>query len=107
MFCSIYLTFPTEQHAMRICEVLLEKQLIACANLFPVHSLYRWKGELCDEKEWAAVLKGRSEQYDIIEKAVIEMHPYDVPCIVKYDIVQGHRPYLDWINESINAQRSD
>jgi periplasmic divalent cation tolerance protein len=38
--------------------------------------------------------------YQEFYRAVLEIHPYEVPCIVRYTISDGHIPYLEWVEES-------
>jgi hypothetical protein len=37
-------------------------------------------------------MRRRSEE---IEKRIMELHPYDCPCIVAWAIEAGHQSYLD------------
>ncbi len=48
--CVLYVTAsPSQSEAL--AKSLLAKRLIACANITPVRSLYRWKGESCDDRD--------------------------------------------------------
>jgi periplasmic divalent cation tolerance protein len=42
----IYITNPSKKEAKRLAKHLIEKRLIACANIFPIESLYWWKNKL-------------------------------------------------------------
>ena len=48
--CILYVTVPPSQSEALI-KSLLARRLIACANITPVRSLYRWKGKDCDDRE--------------------------------------------------------
>ena len=43
------------------------------------------------------LIKTRTELFEKLEKAVRQVHPYEVPEIVGVRIERGSRPYLDWI----------
>jgi periplasmic divalent cation tolerance protein len=62
--------------------------------------MYSWKGNFEKEEEYIVLLKIRSADFLMVAKAIARNHPYEVPCIVKYDIAAGFQPYLDWIMES-------
>ena len=34
-------------------------------------------------------------------------HPYDVPCVLRCAIAEGHQPYLDLMSESVLATSSE
>lgn len=97
---SVYLTFAEREDARRVAGALLERRLIACANLFPTGaSLYRWQGEVVEEEELVMICKTSADRLPALRDAVVELHPYEVPCIVALPAVDGHRPYLDWVVE--------
>lgn len=95
---SIYMTCPDEKSASDIAQNLLGQNLIACANILPaVRSLYKWDGDIQDDAECVVIMKARKADFPAIERTVIEQHPYDVPCLIAWPIVEGHAPYLEWL----------
>lgn len=94
---SVYITTDTKDTAKKIARHLLKKRLIACANIFPIDSMYWWNGKIAEDAEFAVILKTRADKFTEIEKEVKKMHPYDNPCIVVWNIEKGSRDYLDWI----------
>lgn len=100
MYSTVLVTAPDLDASRRISKYVVEAKLAACANIFPIDSIYRWKGEIMEEGEYAILLKIRTEDFESLRTAVMELHPYEVPCIVRYEISDGHEPYLDWISES-------
>lgn len=94
----IYTTFPDADSAAEVAEKLLKKKLAACANILPsVRSIYVWKGKMQDENEVIMILKTTTQKYEAMEKEIISLHPYDVPCIVGLPIDIGNESFLDWI----------
>jgi periplasmic divalent cation tolerance protein len=100
MYSTVLVTAPDLETSRRISRNLVERRLAACANIFPIDSIYRWKGEIMEEDEYAVLLKIRTEDFEALRTAVLELHPYEVPCIVRYEIREGHATYLNWIRES-------
>jgi periplasmic divalent cation tolerance protein len=92
----IYITNPTKKVAKKIAKHLLQKRLIACANIFPINSLYWWEGKICDEKEFVLIAKTVEEKFEKIKKEVEKIHPFSIPCIVKIRVAPNEK-YLDWL----------
>ena len=55
----VYITCKDSKEAGRISMHLLRKRLITCANIFPIKSLYWWKGKIEKSKEALLILKTR------------------------------------------------
>ena len=93
----IYMTCPVAE-ARPIARALLERRLIACANIMPPHeSLYWWQGKIDNGSESAVVMKTRPELFEKARAAICELHSYDCPCIVAWPLTVGHDPFLKWI----------
>jgi len=96
--CPVFLfTYPDEETARTISRYLIERRLAACSNILAIGSIYRWEGEIEESSEFASLLKIRSEDFLAVVEAIRQMHPYDVPCIVRYDIAEGSEDYLKWV----------
>ena len=100
-FIFLYTTVNKKKGAQRIAKILLQKHLIACANIFPIDSHYWWQNKIQHDKEFGMVLKTKAINYRKIEKEIEKIHPYDCPCLVSFEIKGGYKPYLDWIFDSI------
>lgn len=100
MFATVLVTTPDLGTTERISRALIEKRLTACANYFPVRSMYVWERELERAEEYLLLLKVRSSDFAAVTEEIVRLHPYEVPCIVKYEIEDGFVPYLNWIKDS-------
>lgn len=96
-YVSVYVTCPDKDTARAIARAMLERRLVACANLLPVGSMYWWEGRIEESDEVAMFMKAPAENAARVIEAVAAMHPYDVPCAVAFPLVEGHAPYFDWI----------
>lgn len=103
-FVSVYVTIGSEEDAIALARALLERRLVACANVLPGRSLYRWQGEIEDARECVMFLKTRRALVPAVEAAVAELHPYDVPCCVALDIASGLAPYLEWVDRETRSE---
>lgn len=102
-YCSVYVTASNADEASRIGRTLVEEKLVACANILPIKSIYRWQGNIEEAGEVAMFLKTRCELADRVIERVKALHSYEVPCIVALPIEKGNPDYLRWIQESTMA----
>ena len=98
-FLMFYLTHPDEATARRIADHLVHSRLAACANIFPITSAYWWEGAVQGGGEWMTVVKTRLSLEDRLEAEVRKLHPYAVPCILRFE-VRANADYEYWIMES-------
>ena len=97
-FIIIYIAYPNLKEAKRVTGILLKQRLIACANYFPVASVYRWKGKVENAKEVVSILKTKRTNWGKVKKAVEAIHPYETPCIMKLE-VEANKSFADWIEK--------
>jgi periplasmic divalent cation tolerance protein len=101
-FLIFYTTHPSEEVARTLGEALLQKRLIACANYFPMHSAYHWQGALEYEAEFVAVLKTRLDLETQVETFLLQNHPYQTPCVLRWE-ARANADYERWIDEETKA----
>ena len=101
-YCAILVTAGSRPEARRIARALLEHRLVACANIVPgVESHYWWQGKLNHAREWLLVMKTRRSRFRAVERAVKQLHSYQVPEIIALPLAAGQADYLRWIDESL------
>lgn len=99
MFIVIYITNPSEKVANDIANHLIERKMVACANVFPIKSMYWWQGNIERDDEYVTILKTRPELWGKVKNEVENVHPYDTPCIMKWEVT-ANAAYENWIKES-------
>jgi periplasmic divalent cation tolerance protein len=93
-------TAPADR-APELARRIVEEKLAACVNILPgVRSIYVWKGEVCDDSEALLVIKTRAALFEALRARVVALHPYEVPEVIELPILDGHAPYLKWLDES-------
>lgn len=93
-----YITCKDKKEAVRISRHLLNKRLIACSNMFPISSLYWWKGKIVNDKEFVIIAKTTEKNFKILEKEVKKMHSYEIPAILKIK-TDANKDYMHWVKE--------
>jgi periplasmic divalent cation tolerance protein len=92
-------TTNTQSSAENIGEILVKNKLVACVNIVEkVTSIYEWKGEIVKDKEYLLLIKTKKELFKALEEKIKEIHPYQLPEIIAFDINQGSEEYLKWID---------
>jgi periplasmic divalent cation tolerance protein len=95
-------TFPNQDIAARVARQLVEERLAACVNLVPsVRSIYRWKGEICDDQEVMVVCKTSSATALTMRTRLVALHPAELPEVIQLDVTSGHSKYLSWVIDEV------
>jgi len=102
-YCTLYVTVPDKAEAVALSRTLLEEKLVACANISDAMlSLYEWDGEICEDYERAIFMKTSTALAGQVITRIKQLHSYDTPCIVQWDITGGSEAYLKWIGERVD-----
>ncbi|MEQ8165953.1 MAG: divalent-cation tolerance protein CutA [Alphaproteobacteria bacterium] len=95
----VYVTCGSKEEADRVARVLLEEELIACANIIGnASSLYRWKGKVVEDTEAVLIAKTKEKLVRTVTDRIKSLHSYDCPCIVSLAIEGGNSAFLEWVN---------
>jgi periplasmic divalent cation tolerance protein len=93
----VILSTVPESESPRIAETLVSERLVACVNAMPVRSCYRWKGEICTDREELLVMKTRESLFPRVMERLKGLHPYEVPEILAIPVWGGYGGYLEWV----------
>lgn len=99
----IYITTSNQEEAEKISTLLLEEKLIACANIFPIKSMYWWEGKIVKSQECILIVKTMEDNFDEISQLVKKVHSYQVPCITKIPI-QADSKFFEWLQGQIRLR---
>ena len=81
-----------------MARLLVTEKLVACCNISDgMTSVYEWDGKICEDQEVALFLKTKQELAEKTTARIADLHPYDTPCIIQWDISGGHKDYLKWL----------
>lgn len=93
-------TFNNKEEAQCVAEILLDKKLIACGQIFDIESHYIWQGQREITQEYCLVMKARKNSFVAIENEIKKHHSYDCPEIVAIDLADLSLDYCKWIYEN-------
>ena len=78
---AVVTTVGDKKEAHRMAHALVEAGLAACAQIEKIDSVYAWKGAIEHGKEYRVLFKTTSDSYDAVERAIRDLHSYELPAI--------------------------
>ena len=100
----VYIVCKNKKEAKKIGLKLVEKKLAGCCNIFPIDSIYRWKGKTINDKEAVLIAKSVKENFEEIRKEVEKLHSYTTPCILEFPIKMVNSKYLNWLKTELRRK---
>lgn len=98
---TIYITAPRDA-AGDIARVLVEDRLAACVNVVECTSTYWWDAEIHEDDEAILFAKTTEAAYEQLIDRLVEEHPYDVPCIERFDEETILPTFADWRADAVD-----
>lgn len=100
---AVVTTVASRKEARALARALVEAQLAACAQISRIESIYPWKGAIEQGKEYRVLFKTLDEHYAAVERAIRELHSYELPAIHAFPMMHVSDAYAAWIEENIRA----
>jgi periplasmic divalent cation tolerance protein len=99
----IYIPCGSEDEARSISRALIERGLVACANIYPSRSIYRWKGEWADEVEHVVFAKTTADLAAEAAEAAEQLHSYEIPCVIVLVPTSANEAYVAWVTNEVRG----
>lgn len=97
-----------EEQGNEIASELVARRHAACVNVIQgVKSYYRWQGKICRDSEYLLIIKTMASEYPMVAETIRELHSYDLPEILAFDIAKGDPSFLEWIAGSLDKNAAD
>ena len=96
----VYITCKDRKEAEKISMHLLKKRIIACANIFPIKSMYWWNNKIAKHNENVIIAKTSNKNFKKVENEIKKMHSYEIPCIIKIDAA-ANSDYEAWAKKEL------
>jgi periplasmic divalent cation tolerance protein len=101
---AVVTTVGNHDEATRMATALVERGIAACAHISEIASVYTWNGAVRNEREFRVLFKTTREQYDAVERAIRELHSYELPAIYAVALERVWAPYAAWIDENSRGE---
>lgn len=99
----IVTTVGTEDQAYTIAREIVARRQAACVNIVPgIRSIYRWKGKICKDGELLLIVKTMEAEFESVAATIRELHSYELPEILAFNVGRGEQRFLAWIAGSID-----
>lgn len=90
-------TVDSEAAAQQLAAGAVQARLAACAQVSgPIHSVFRWEGEVRTEREWRVEFKTAADRTAALVEHLQAAHSYDVPEIVVAE-ARSSAAYGGWV----------
>jgi periplasmic divalent cation tolerance protein len=90
----------TEEQALDVAHALVRARRAACVNIVPnVHSVYRWKGRVCDDGEMLLIIKTRASQFEAVRETIHRVNTYELPEVLGYRVDMASPGFSAWIEK--------
>jgi periplasmic divalent cation tolerance protein len=103
-FLLVVTTVGRREDADRLARTLVERGLAACAQISAIDSYYAWDGAVQHEGELRILFKVAPAAYDDAERAIRELHAYELPAIHAIAVAHAHAPYAEWVAANSKAE---
>ena len=100
-YIQVVTTIDNKKTAEEIAVSVINKKFAACVQISSCSSIYRWQGKVEQSDEFICTMKSRADLYPMLERAIREVHTYDVPEIIATKITDGGSDYLDWLEQEL------
>ena len=91
----------TEEQALDIAHALVRNHRAACVNIVPnVHSIYRWKGRVCDDGEFLLLIKSTAREFDSVRETIQKLNTYELPEVLAYRVDEASPAFASWISKT-------
>ncbi len=96
----VYCTTGNRDEALTIGRAIVTERLAACANVLDgLTSVYHWNETLQEEGEALLLLKTPTERVEDVIRRIRELHRYDCPAIVSWELTAACADYERWVCE--------
>ncbi|MGE5412984.1 MAG: divalent-cation tolerance protein CutA [Syntrophomonadaceae bacterium] len=97
----------TEEQALDVAHALVRGRRAACVNIVPnIHSVYRWKGRVCDDGEMLLIIKTRASQFEGVREIIQRVNTYELPEVLGYRVDNASPAFANWIEKMTAAPGS-
>jgi len=101
-------TLPADADGGAFARALVDERLAACVNVLPaMTSIYRWKGQVEQDREQQVIIKTTRDRLAALEARVRDLHMYELPEFLVIAAGGGAEAYLAWVDESVGFPEDD
>ena len=100
---AVVTTVDSEELARSIARTLVERRLAACVQISAISSVYEWRDDIAEDAEFRLIAKTKAARYADVERAILELHSYDLPAVYALDVQHCSVAYDDWVADQVRG----
>ena len=90
----------TEDQALDVANALVRSRRAACVNIIPnIHSVYRWKGRVCDDGEMLLIIKTLASKFEAVRETIHKVNTYELPEVMAYRADWASPGFKNWVEK--------
>ena len=101
-YCMIEVAFGNKEEANKAIDELLNKRLVASCQMLESNSIWNWKHEREQSKEYIVLMKTQVSLQNKIYDVIKNIHSYDCFEFAVFELSSCNEDYLNWIELETN-----
>lgn len=102
----LYTTVGSLKEAEHLARQAVEARLVICVNIIPgTQSIYAGDDKIESAVECCMIFKTMPNHLPLLERWVMEHHPYDTPAILKWE-ADSSEPFYQYVVDRLQGQLS-
>lgn len=101
-YCMIEVAFDNKKEANKAIDELLNKRLVASCQMLESNSIWNWKNERENSKEYIVLMKTKLLLQNKIYNIIKNIHSYDCFEFAVFELSSCNEDYLNWIESETN-----
>ncbi|HSF88885.1 MAG TPA: divalent-cation tolerance protein CutA [Saprospiraceae bacterium] len=97
-----YIPVGNADEAASLGNLAIKEQLAACANVFPVQSVFMWQEVMQEEQEFILVLKTMPHKKKALREFLESNHSYKTPGLLSWN-AEVNEAYGEWVNQQVKG----
>jgi periplasmic divalent cation tolerance protein len=99
-YVVVLTTWPVDADVCDVGRTLVNERLAACVTILDASTaIYRWQGQICEDRERPVLIKTAADRLDALEARIRGLHPDDVPEFLVLPASGGSPAYLAWMRD--------
>jgi periplasmic divalent cation tolerance protein len=101
----VYTTVKNEGEAAVLANNAIHAHLVACADFWPIRSLYMWEGYVEDIVQYMVVFTTDDRQVEDLTSLIKKLHSYKVPLVGVSDVHINNVDYQLWAKNYLYGEK--
>jgi len=102
---SVCTTCASREEAKSIAFSVVEEKLAACADFWPISSIYPWQEVVQEVDQYMLVVTTQRPFSEKLIKFITGLHSYSIPFVAEYEVKNASLLYKTWVDETLHGNK--